>query len=180
MAEFTFRWATLADGDKIGQLHSRIWQATMADLAPPEALTRLDEAHRRAQWARILAEPRRDERVLVAEVEGEAVGMGAAGAPLHPAFEGRGELRALYVDIACQRRGIGRRLMGQLTRHLIEQSYGRIALSVVEGNLPAIAFYAALGGQVVGRYTDPGPIWKSQDLVMAWDDPTEVAKLASG
>ncbi|WP_237151688.1 GNAT family N-acetyltransferase [Oryzibacter oryziterrae] len=179
MTGLTFRRATAEDRDTLAELHSRVWQTVMAELAPPEALARLDEAHRRKQWARVLAEPRQDECVLLAERDGRAVAMGAAGSPLHPAFEGRGELRAIDVDGACQRQGIGRQLIGRLAQHLIQCGYDRIGLSVVEGNLPAIAFYEALGGRIVGHYTDLGPIWKSQDLVMAWDERDDVLRLAA-
>jgi len=46
---------------------------------------------------------------------------------------------------------------------------------VVNGNDHAIAFYQHLGGQRIGRYTDPGPIWRSDNLVYAWDDLTALA-----
>ena len=41
---------------------------------------------------------------------------------------------------------------------------------VVDGNEGAIGFYTRLGGQGVGAYTDPGPRWRSRNLVFVWDD----------
>ena len=41
---------------------------------------------------------------------------------------------------------------------------------VVVGNAPAIAFYEALGGRKAGAYTDPGPMWRSENLFYVWDD----------
>jgi hypothetical protein len=61
-----------------------------------------------------------------------------------------------------------------LLRHLagLEISAGTrgIGLGVVVGNAPATAFYQALGAQPVGRYRDPGPLWRSDNLLCAWDD----------
>ncbi|WP_312164905.1 hypothetical protein [Phenylobacterium sp.] len=34
----------------------------------------------------------------------------------------------------------------------------------------AIAFYEALGGRRAGRFTDPGPLWRSDNIVFVWDE----------
>ena len=45
-----------------------------------------------------------------------------------------------------------------------------MALGVVEGNQPAIDFYTKLGGRLAGSYTDAGPLWRSRNQIMVWDD----------
>jgi ribosomal protein S18 acetylase RimI-like enzyme len=59
---------------------------------------------------------------------------------------------------------------------LAERGYAALGLGVVVGNAPAIAFYEAQGGRRAGAYTDPGPLWRSHNLLYAWDD---LAALAS-
>ncbi|MDL2397747.1 GNAT family N-acetyltransferase [Rhizobium mayense] len=168
--DIRIRPATMADATAIAGLHVAVWRDTYRELAPIEAFRVLDEAYREDKWAAALANPDRHQLVLVAEQGNRLVGIGAVGAPSQTAFEGRGEIRSLYVDPAIKRRGLGRRLMGKLAEHLAALQYPGAALGVVAGNDPAIAFYQSLGGRMIGRYTDPGPIWRSDNIVVAWDD----------
>lgn len=167
----TLRPATPDDAGAIARLHIRVWRETVGHLAPPEALRLLSEEDRRlTQWQDILTNPRPDQAVLVVEREEALIAMGAAAAPSLPVFEGRGEIKTVYVDQQFQRQGLGRRLMGTLARHLIDCAYTGAALSVVEGNDTALEFYKALGGRIAGHFTDPGPIWRSSNVLVAWDD----------
>lgn len=179
MGDLRFRPAGMDDIEAIVGLHLRVWRHAMRDLAPPAAYAALDEDYRADQWTRMLSAQAEDDRWLLAEIDGRAVGIGGACAPSHAAFGDRGEIRFLYVDQAVQRRGIGRGLMSRLAGHLIAHGYRRIALSVVEGNAPALAFYAALGGKPVGTHIYPSAIWPSTDVVIAWDDEPSLAALAS-
>jgi ribosomal protein S18 acetylase RimI-like enzyme len=98
------------------------------------------------------------------------VGIGSSGDASVPAFGARGEINTLYVESALARRSIGRRLMAALAVDLRERGYDGAALGVVAENAAAIAFYERLGGACLGRYTDPGPHWRSENLIYAWDD----------
>jgi hypothetical protein len=51
-----------------------------------------------------------------------------------------------------------------------EAGYSGIGLGVVAGNNPAITFYNEMRGTRVGNYTDPGPIWRSDNYLYVWDD----------
>ncbi|MCT4683102.1 MAG: hypothetical protein N4A39_05170 [Roseicyclus sp.] len=50
-------------------------------------------------------------------------------------------------------------------------------LSVVRDNRDARRFYAAMGGRETGRFTDPGPPWRSENIVVSWrfSTPSEAA-----
>jgi len=178
MVDYQFRAAVLADAAALAHLHDKVWQRAMEPFAPAEIRAKLNEAHRLGQWTRELSTPSPGSVVLVAEREGRLVAMGAAGDARHPALGDRAEIRWLYVDVSMQRQGLGRVLIARLARHLLEQGHTGVALSVVAGNAQALAFYAALGGQEVGRYVDPGPIWKSEDVVIAWDGASALETLA--
>ncbi len=164
------RAAKLADCRAIAALHVAIWHDTYRDLAPPEALEQLDVSRRVQFWQQILSANRTDQRVVVAVIDDTIVAFGAAGPSRHPIMSGHGEIMMLYVASSAQRRGIGRRLMFDLASLLRDQGHTAAALAVVDGNGPAIAFYRSLGARQIGTYTDPGPIWKSNNLVYAWDD----------
>lgn len=168
--DISIRPAGPDDAVAIARLHLAVWRQTYRDLASAEAFRIMDEPFREARWTKTLSEPGRDQLVLLAEQGERLVGIGSAGAPSLPLFEGRGEIRSLYVDPAIKRQGIGRRLMRELALHLAACNYPGAGLGVVVGNDPAIAFYRSLGGRVAGHYVDPGPIWRSDNIVILWDD----------
>lgn len=174
-AAIRIRDATRADAAAIAGLHTQVWRQTYRELAPAAAIGALDEPRRRETWDDLLAHPRPQQIALVAECDARFAGFGLAGAPGDPAFGGRGEVKYLYVDAALHRRGIGRRLLAELARRLGAQGFAGLALGVVTGNAPAMAFYAALGGRAIGVYDDPGPIWRSRNIVYAWDDLADPA-----
>ncbi|MFM0073671.1 GNAT family N-acetyltransferase [Paraburkholderia sediminicola] len=161
---------TLAD------FHVKVWRHTYQDFAPAEAYTVLNEQYRGKQWKKKLSANDSSQVVLIAEIDSRTVGSGAAGGPSESIFDGRGEIKFLYVDPDFKRRGIGRELLAHLAIHLRRMRYQGAALSVVKGNEAAIAFYEALNGRPAGEYIDPGPVWRSQNIVFAWDD---VASLIS-
>jgi ribosomal protein S18 acetylase RimI-like enzyme len=168
--EINIRSASPDDAAAIANLHVAVWRETYRMLATAEAFRTLDEAYRQARWAVALAEPGRHQLVLLAEQGNRLVGIGVVGAPSQAAFEGRGEIRYLYVDPGIKRQGLGRRLMRELAHHLAGLHYSGAALGVVVGNDPAIAFYRSLGGRMMESYTDPGPIWRSDNVIFVWDD----------
>jgi ribosomal protein S18 acetylase RimI-like enzyme len=176
----SLRQAVLADVDAIAALHVAVWRFTYRDLAPEAAMQALDIPLRRARWIETLTTPKEDQIALVAESDGDLAGFGLAGPPGDASFGGRGEIKFLYVAGKFQRRGIGRGLIAAMARHLAERGYTGVGLSVVIGNESAIAFYEGLGGRSIGNFTDPGPLWRSANLIYAWDDmPALIARAAS-
>jgi ribosomal protein S18 acetylase RimI-like enzyme len=166
--DFAVRAAIPTDAPAIAELHVAVWRAAYRDLAPPDAVRVLDVPYRQARWVEMLAKAERT--VLVAERDGRIVGIGTAGAPTVPELGGHGEVLYLYVDPAHGRGGIGRTLMRRLALALQAQGYRGVALGVVEGNRPAIDFYMKLGGRASGAYIDPGPLWRSRNQIIVWDD----------
>ncbi|MCK6450668.1 MAG: GNAT family N-acetyltransferase [Alphaproteobacteria bacterium] len=164
------RPAAPSDAPAIARLHATVWCDTYRTLAPDAAYRALDETHRRARWQAILADAPAAAGCIVVEIDGAIAGFGLCGPPGDPAFGGRGEVKYLYVDRRTARRGLGRLLLVAMADHLHRLGFPGLALGVVVGNEPAIAFYQALGGRMIGRYRDPGPLWRSDNLVYAWDD----------
>jgi ribosomal protein S18 acetylase RimI-like enzyme len=164
------RLAVAEDVDAIARFHVGSWRHAYCDLAPAAVFDIMTVERRRELWSRLLASDAKGSHHFVAEIDGVLVGIGGAGPATHPAYGGRGRISLLYIAPDRQRQGIGRRLMHDLAVSLQRAGHASAALSVVEGNAPAIAFYDKLGGCRVGTYRDPGPVWKSTNLVYAWDD----------
>lgn len=171
MPPVLIRDAIPADAAAIAGLHLRSWLAAYEAIAPAEAVGVLTLDVRRERWTAMLSEPAPRWVCRVAEAEGRILAVGVACAPTEPVFGDRGEVRHLYVEPDLRRSGLGRRLMAELAEVIASWGYGGLALGVVAENTPALAFYAALGGSEIGRFTDPGLIWKSENIALAWDNP---------
>ena len=162
------REAGPADAGPIAAFHNRIWHETYGALAPPEAIAQLDEAHRLRQWARVLTLPPPQGAVLA--MDGARIaGLVSFGPPDHPLQGTRGAIGHLYVDRAARGTGLGRRLLLLAHERLAAAGFPGAALAVVRGNLAARGFYAALGGTEAAGFTDPGPLWTSDNLLITWD-----------
>ena len=171
----SLRPATLADAEAIAALHADVWRAIYRALAPVAAIAALNEAHRLQQWQSMLTTKTDEAITLVAIQDDVIVGFARVAPPQEPLFGDRRELKYLYVARSQARRGIGRALLQHLAG--LERRAGTrgIGLGVVAGNAPAIAFYQALAARPVGRYQDPGPLWRSDNLLYAWDDLSVLA-----
>lgn len=167
---FDVRRAEPSDAQAIARVHVDVWRETMRALASPSVFAALDEEHRLRYWTKKLSEAEPHQLVLMAEVSSRVIGIGAIGQPSHPIFGSRAEIKNLYILPSFQRQGMGKRLLRDLAIHAKDMGYGAVALSVVKGNEPACRFYEALHARKIGEFRDPGPIWRSDNIVYAWDD----------
>jgi len=163
------RPAHVGEAGQIATLHAEIWRDTYLDVAPPAALAKLDAAHRLGAWQKYLTHPVPRQRVLVAVNDAQIVGFAGFGPPTHPAFGTHGEVKHLYVDTMHKRQRIGQRLLRAAFRQMAADGFASAALAVVRSNKNALVFYAKMQGVKVGHFTDSGPIWKSENLIIAWD-----------
>ncbi|MEJ8311600.1 GNAT family N-acetyltransferase [Agrobacterium larrymoorei] len=164
------RPATLSDVAAIAHVHNQIWRETMRELASPSVFAALNEEHRLRYWTSKLSHPEPHQRVLVAEIEREAVGIGAIGQPTHPIFGSCAEIKNLCILSSFQRQGIGRRLLEALALNARSMCYRSAGLGVVKDNKLACEFYEALRARKIGEFRDPGPIWRSDNIAYAWDN----------
>ena len=169
------RSATEQDAEAIASLHARVWRATYHALAPASAMAALTTQARLVRWRALLHDPAAGQITPVADGGDTLAGFGQLAPSALEVFEGRHEIKFLYVGEAHRARGIGRRLMTALAGAAIDQDARGVALGVVDGNDRAIEFYRHLGGRHIGRYTDAGPVWRSDNLVYAWDDLASLA-----
>jgi GNAT superfamily N-acetyltransferase len=70
-------------------------------------------------------------------------------------FEGRHGiyLEDLYVRPAARGQGLGKALLQRLARRCRDEGLTRLQWSVLDWNAPAIAFYRALGAEMLGEWT---------------------------
>ena len=138
----------------------RIRRMTAADIDRAVALAA--GLNRAPQWQRtsyltaIAGEATPPRIALVAEENPSETLTGFAVALLLPP---ESELETIAVAAAGQRRGVGRCLFAALAAELSAAGATSVHLEVRSSNAPALAFYAALGFEEIGRrpryYADP-------------------------
>lgn len=143
MTSFTIREATAADIPALVRVHVTAWNATYPwSRSPPT------RELRERQWRAAFRENDAEWFCFVAQRDdGELVGFAQANRyaePDQPDYAG--QLNKIYLLRECQRRGLGRRLMGHVARRFLDQGVTSMLLFADAGN-PSCAFYEALGGE---------------------------------
>ena len=157
-----------ADAGALARLHVAVWRGTYRDLAPPEALRRLDEARRLPFWQEVLGSDDPQTGAIVAPGDQDPVGVVSFAPSSHPAFAGAPEITHLYLCPSVRGSGLGASLLNAAFAHLRAAGFDRVALAVVRENTAARGFYRAMGGTEQATFTDPGPMWRSSNIVVGW------------
>ncbi len=169
----TIRAAGLDDAPAIAAIHVAAWQETYTGLLPAEMIAAHTVETRLAAWTRILGDPESGTAVAVAEGPAGLVGFGSCGAQraAELAADGfDGEVSAIYVLSAAQRRGIGSTLMAALAAHLLRSGHRAASLWVLRDNATARRFYARLGGVVVGERVERRERATLVEVAYGWRD----------
>lgn len=142
------------DAVEIARVHISCWQETYADMMPAETLASLDAREWAERWRTRLAhdDPAAAGFLAVDEAgaaEGLAYCQRQTSEKLLP-LGYAGEMTSLYLRRHIQRRGVGRRLLGAMAAHLLEQGCDSAGLWVFRDALHARRFYEAHGATPVG------------------------------
>lgn len=141
-ASLTVRPARAADAGRMARVNVRCWQETYRGLMPDAVL---DDpgfpAARERFWTAALTDARyRDNRVAVAERDGEMVGIAMSGPPLDAGATWARQLYVLYVYAAEHGAGAGPALLAAVV-----DPRESAALWVADPNPRAQAFYRKHG-----------------------------------
>lgn len=135
------RTARPADLDAITALHTRARATYYRGRVPEETYTgALHHARAREAWARAVARPAAEGRVLCADQGGEVIGVAA-----FLTADGVTTLTQFHVDPGHWRRGTGAALHAACLDAWRQAGIERVRLEVYAHNLRAQAFYAAHG-----------------------------------
>jgi len=169
----TIRPAGLDDAPAIAAIHAAAWRETYAGLLPAAMIAALTVETRLAVWTRILGDPDSGTAVEVAEGPAGLVGFGSCGTQRSAelAADGfDGEVSAIYVLRAAQRRGTGGALMAALATHLRQSGHRAASLWVLHDNAMARRFYERLGGVVVGERAEQREQATLVEVAYGWRD----------
>ncbi|MAC80700.1 MAG: GNAT family N-acetyltransferase [Rhodobacteraceae bacterium] len=154
---------------RLAALHVEVWRETYAGFAPAEALEILDEARRLPYWQACLGAPDPLTGAIVAVSGDDVLGVASFGPSTQPEMGGAVEIKHLYVRGPARGAGVGRLLLTACFAYFQQLGVHAVALAVVRENHRARRFYAAMGGVEGVGYTDPGPLWRSSNIVVRWD-----------
>lgn len=145
------REANFSDASAIAKVHVDSWRTTYRGLVPDDFLANLSYEQRQSMWERHLNNTDSETFVYVAEDEsGQVVGFVSGGPERTGHQVHRGELYAIYILEACQRRGIGRGLFEAVVERLERGGLSSMLVWVLADN-PSRRFYESLGGELAGK-----------------------------
>ena len=137
------REARRADERAVAEVHVRSWQEAYRGLMPAEFLDGLDPRDRAARYDFGGGEGV-PTTVVAVEVE-SILGFVTFGASRDEDALGLAEIYALYVDPERHQKGLGRSLMAEARRRLVEVGFSAAILWVLRGNDRAASFYEREG-----------------------------------
>lgn len=144
----TVRRAEPEDAMDVADVHVRTWQRAYRGLLNDRYLDRLQPEDRAVRYS---FERRPDAPLTLVVAESGAVrGFVTIGATRTAPGEDAGELLALYVDPEHWGRGIGRILMLEARRQMVDRGHAVAEVWVLAGNEHAKRFYRADGWEADG------------------------------
>jgi ribosomal protein S18 acetylase RimI-like enzyme len=141
------RRATVDDAEAIERIRIETWRATYRGLLPDGLIDglRVNTERRRE---RLRAQPA-DEFCFVAEEADRVAGFAVGGPERTGDHDYRGEVYAIYVLPADQRKGHGHVLIRECTRELAKRGIRSLLIWVLRENAIGRAFYERIGGRAV-------------------------------
>ncbi len=147
------RRATKEDAAALARVQVESWRTTYGGIVPDRFLAEMNETTQaqrwRAQWADVAG------HIFVAEDidHPHAVCGFVCGGKLRMPVEAfDGEMYAIYLVKAWQRRGLGRRMLAELSNSMHAAGFASLLAWVLKAN-PALKFYEALGAKKVAEKT---------------------------
>jgi ribosomal protein S18 acetylase RimI-like enzyme len=142
----TVRKPVVEDAAGLGRIHVRAWQTAYRGLMPDEYLDGLQVRQRAEMWSRNIEQGWPRLEVLVIEVDGNVAGFAAFGPEGGDlAQRAVGELFAINLDPSIWGRGLGRHLLGEVTKRLGRAGFAAAVLWVVPTNDRARRLYESQG-----------------------------------
>jgi GNAT superfamily N-acetyltransferase len=146
---------TSADIDTLAEVWIASWEETYRGLMPDHIIATRTLEGRRTIWRELLASGGADRSRVAWSDAGHAVGFVIVSPARTVGAFADGELAALYLLRAWQRRGIGRQLLLTACDLARQLGYRALGFWVLQGNSRAEHVYAASGArQIVEKSPD--------------------------
>jgi ribosomal protein S18 acetylase RimI-like enzyme len=166
-----YRRASEQDIEPIAAIHADSWRRNYRGAYSDAFLDGAVFDDRRAVWTERLTQPNPRHDTVVAERHGSIVAFVHTILDHDPVWGAL--LDNLHVTQGAQRGGVGARLMARSAAAVLARgNHKSLYLLVLEGNLSAQKFYAARGGECVGReVSEPAGGGSIVGLRYVWPEP---------
>jgi GNAT superfamily N-acetyltransferase len=144
------REARPEDARGIARVRVDTWRTTYRGLIPDNYLNQLSYDEKELSYRDKIADKNNNEYFFIAEEDNAVVGFAICGPERSGYRLYGGEIYAIYVLEAYQRKGIGRALVKTSIGRLRELGFCSMLLWVLDGNLYC-HFYERLGGAPIAR-----------------------------
>jgi GNAT superfamily N-acetyltransferase len=146
LGDVTIRSATVADVDRVAEVHVRSWQAAYRGHLPDLVLEGLSVERRARFWRSFVDAARSGEHLFVVVEEVTVCGFAHAGVCRDAAAPPMtGEVSSIYLVPEVWGTGLGRALMQTCVDRLAEDGHHEAVLWVLVTNARARRFYEAAG-----------------------------------
>ena len=143
------RHATIADIPDLAEVHTGAWNETYVGIIPAEIMASRTVAVRIAQKQAAFANPHPNSlRLCVEDDDGVIAGFMESGETSKTDSPAPYAVFGLYLLNRIKRRGVGKKFMAIAARHALELGHTAMQVEAASENLPACAFYAALGAEI--------------------------------
>ena len=167
------RAATRADAAAIARVQHDSWRTTYAGILPLDVINSVTGRRDASEWERRLERATGESATWLAERAGNAIGFASCG-PARANVEGiGGEIYALYVLQAEQRRGVGRELVQSCARHFVRRGIFGLYLWVLKANRARL-FYEVLGGEALREKMERLGQHDFAEIAYGWRDLTSL------
>lgn len=174
------RRATKEDALGIAKVHVESWKETYEGIISQDYLASLKIEDRKPLWEKNLSETADLSPVFVAvNPGGEIVGFASFGKERTGKFTADGELYAIYILKANQRRKLGLRLLHEGIEALLEQNYTSMLVWVLKQNHSRL-FYESLQPNKAGEEIDKIGGQEYVELAYVWNDLKSLKQIVVG
>lgn len=125
--------------DEVGRIYALSWKKAYRGILPDDYLDSISEK----RWSSLLK--MKLKHLLMADEDGQIVGVSTFGATRDNNMNGWGEIISLYMLPSHYRKGIGSKLFSAVVNELVIEGYCKIYLWVLEDNKAARDFYEKNG-----------------------------------
>lgn len=161
------RRAVPDDARGVAKVQVDSWKTTYKNIVPDEYLNKMTYERREQKWKDIIS----DQTVFVAETDdGEIIGFSNGGKERTGKYPNyNGELYAIYILEAHQRKGLGKLLLEPIIEDLKENDIFSMIVLVLEENNSRL-FYESLGAKKIDIVEIEVLGKKLNELVYGWED----------
>jgi len=140
------RLATPDEAEQIAQVHVKSWQTTYQKIVDEEVLSAMNWEDRVDSWRQTI-EGMGDHAVIYVAVEGDLIiGFLSGGQARSELEDCDSEIYAIYLLKESRGKGVGKKLMNQFFKWLVDNGFHSCFVWIAEEN-PYRSFYTTLGAE---------------------------------